>query len=196
MTEIPEDLTTGRILIVEDSKSCQLILKTLLESNGYQVTVAGCCEEALSHCSETPPDVALVDYNLPSGNGDEVCKQMRDAGFVDVPIIITTGNQESDLKTRLVGIGATGFLQKPLDTGQVLIEVKTALKIRFLQQMVEKEKESLRNLEEKMSIISYAIHSEQEVDMVNLVDEIFHDSAEIADDQLIAILSLDEDTHF
>lgn len=80
-----------RILVVDDDRSIIKMIKDFLEMEEYHVDTALNGEDALRK-AETHPDLIILDINLPSMNGIEVCKKIRD--FVDCPILFLTARIE------------------------------------------------------------------------------------------------------
>lgn len=78
------------LLIVEDNHSLRQMLTWEFEDLGYEVTSVDCCSAALVAASESPVDLALLDYNLPDGCGTELVAQLRDI-HPEVQIVICSG---------------------------------------------------------------------------------------------------------
>jgi two-component system, OmpR family, alkaline phosphatase synthesis response regulator PhoP len=116
-----------RALVVEDEPSLQLTLRDRLESEGYDVTVAGDGEEALALCSRLPFDVLLLDIALPGRDGLEVCRDLRARGTT-VPILMLTAR--SQLVDRVVGLklGADDYLTKPFEMAELLARIEALLR--------------------------------------------------------------------
>jgi DNA-binding response OmpR family regulator len=113
--------------VVEDEPSLQLTLRDRLESEGYDVTVAGDGEEALALCSRLPFDVLLLDIALPGRDGLEVCRDLRARGTT-VPILMLTAR--SQLVDRVVGLklGADDYLTKPFEMAELLARIEALLR--------------------------------------------------------------------
>ena len=82
-----------RILLVDDEESIQLLYREEFEDEGYLVDSASNGVEALAKFSENPPDLVILDINMPGMNGIEVLRQMKEAR-TDVPIILSSAYQE------------------------------------------------------------------------------------------------------
>lgn len=89
-----------RILVVDDDRSIVKMIKDFLEMEEYHVDTALNGEDALRK-AETHPDLIILDINLPSINGIEVCKKIRD--FVDCPILFLTARIEEQDKIKVSG---------------------------------------------------------------------------------------------
>lgn len=109
------------VLVVEDNKTEQLMLKEALEEKGYSVATAEDGEEALRMVAESMPQLILLDVVLPKINGFEVCRQLKAAADTqEIKIVLVTSKtQESD---RYWGMkqGADAYLPKPFKEAELL----------------------------------------------------------------------------
>jgi CheY-like chemotaxis protein/two-component sensor histidine kinase len=107
-----------RILVVEDDAFSRYGLKSLLESEGYEVTEAGALAEAEASALRLPPDVMILDITLPDGDGAEWLQLVakRD-GKVSFPVIVLTGITADEDTRRIERAGVFAILQKPVNVG-------------------------------------------------------------------------------
>nr|WP_320012922.1 response regulator [uncultured Desulfobulbus sp.] len=82
-----------RILLVDDEESIQLLYREEFEDEGYIVDSAYNGQEALGQFAENPPDIVVLDINMPEMNGIEVLRQMKEIKG-DIPIILSSAYQE------------------------------------------------------------------------------------------------------
>lgn len=82
-----------RILLVDDEESIQLLYREEFEEEGYVVDSARNGVEALAKFRENPPDLVLLDINMPGMNGIEVLRQMKEAQ-ANLPVILNSAYQE------------------------------------------------------------------------------------------------------
>jgi DNA-binding response OmpR family regulator len=82
-----------RILLVDDEESIQLLYREEFEDEGYMVDSARNGVEALAKFRENPPDLVLLDINMPGMNGIEVLRQMKELR-PSLPIILNSAYQE------------------------------------------------------------------------------------------------------
>ena len=124
---------SAAVLIVEDEARSRRLLRDLLDAQDYRVREATDGEEALQALARDPPDVVLLDVMLPKLDGFAVCRRLRDdARFGHIPVLMVTAlNDRAD---RLKGIeaGATDFISKPVDTDELLLRVRNAVRTRQL----------------------------------------------------------------
>lgn len=107
-----------RVLVVEDSPTNQLLARGLLEEAGYDVTVIGNGEDAVSVAGQESFDLILMDILLPGIDGCEATRQIRSqqAGSkASVPILAMTGEVDPDDSNRCIDAGMNACLGKPLE---------------------------------------------------------------------------------
>jgi two-component system chemotaxis response regulator CheY len=108
-----------RALVIDDSRATRAIIKKILTANGFEVMEAGDGLEALDIISriESPPDVALVDWNMPRMNGLEFLgvARSREALAAMKILMVTTESEERQVRAAL-DAGADEYLMKPFTT--------------------------------------------------------------------------------
>ena len=92
----PEQAIVGaqniRILFVDDSRTVRASFRKLLNQHGYDVETAASAAEAMAKAKQHPFDIAIVDYFMPGGNGDVLCRQLRDHPLTaDITVALITG---------------------------------------------------------------------------------------------------------
>ncbi|MBU2574448.1 MAG: response regulator [Elusimicrobia bacterium] len=121
--------TAGKkILIVEDSKTMSVVLKEVLESEGYTVSLAGDGVTGIALARREMPDLLLLDLLLPKLNGYEVCNTLKrdnSTRHIQVLVISTMSSPESMEKAKLCG--AKNFMKKPYNLEDLLREIKKLL---------------------------------------------------------------------
>ncbi len=111
----------NKILIIDDSVDIQILLRTFLESNGYQIDCASDGAEALHLLNEatTLPDLILIDYQMPNMNGLEFLEQtVNNFRLKKIPTLLMSGEDitfDSKKMTNVINI-----LKKPLSTSTLL----------------------------------------------------------------------------
>jgi DNA-binding response OmpR family regulator len=110
-----------RILIVEDEPSIIVSLEFLLRESGHEVMVARDGAEALRLAGSVRPDLVVLDVMLPSVNGFEVCRRLRDnAATRDIRILMLTARgRESEAATGKAA-GADAYMSKPFATKELV----------------------------------------------------------------------------
>jgi diguanylate cyclase (GGDEF)-like protein/PAS domain S-box-containing protein len=131
-----------RILFVDDSQSVRLAYRQLLERNGFNVSVASTLREAVEMSSNGTFDLVIVDYFLPDGNGDELCRRL--SGKPGAPsLAIITGTYREDVIKRCLDAGATECMFKNEAKELFLARVRTMARQIQMQKSVESERQRL-----------------------------------------------------
>ena len=117
----------ARILIAEDETDMAMGLRDNLQFEGYEVFVAADGEAALKLATEKSPDLVLLDIMMPKLDGLEVCKRIRQAGFMIPILMLTAKSQEIDI-VRGLEMGADDYVTKPFSMRELLARIKAALR--------------------------------------------------------------------
>ena len=116
------------IMIVEDDGDNRLMLKTLLEMRGYRISEARDGQEALIVAKDEPPDLILLDLQLPRLNGFAVTRLLRhDKGLRDVPIVIVSAHDPAKHRTLALAAGCSDYLHKPFGSHHLEEILRTLL---------------------------------------------------------------------
>ncbi len=115
-----------RILIVEDEINIATPVKTYLERAGFDVAHALTGSAALQMLMETPPNLVVLDLNLPDIDGLEVCRRIR--ALSQVPIIMVTARDDDIDKIVGLEVGADDYLTKPFNVRELVARVKAILR--------------------------------------------------------------------
>jgi len=116
------------ILYVEDNPANRMLVKRVLEAEGFCVIEAVDGPSGLEIAAQTQPDLILLDINLPEIDGYELAKRFRDTpGLQQVPILAVTANVMKGDRERTLAAGCDGYIQKPIDIDRLPEQVKTAL---------------------------------------------------------------------
>lgn len=122
----------GMVLIVEDETGFREMLKACLEDSGYDVIAAEDGHHAVSAVKSTPPDLILLDVNMPGIDGFETCRRIRALeGGSDLPIIFTTARTSIEDVINGFDAGAVDYVTKPFNPQELLARVKTHLELKF-----------------------------------------------------------------
>lgn len=122
-----------RILIVDDNPSVASLLRHALLAEGCAVEVADDGLQALDCVAARPPDLILLDLDLPSLAGDEVCRRLKNDPATNlIPIVMVTGQGDGDTKMAAWEYGADDFLTKPLRLAEVTSRCRSLLRIKRL----------------------------------------------------------------
>ena len=121
----------AKILVIEDDLAFRDLLRLHLRQGGHAVQTAEDPEEGLRSLLETPPDLILLDLDLPYLSGFEVLEALRaDPASQRIPVIVVTGHAEDEVHERCRTIGIEGFLTKPFKSEHLLQGIARALASR------------------------------------------------------------------
>jgi len=118
---------------VEDDPAVAQLSEQLLVNEGHQVRWCTNGVEALRSVADRPPDLILLDLDIPEPNGFEVCEQIKsDPKTQFIPVVIVTGEMGSKIKVRTWRLGADEFLSKPFIAEELLARVRSLLRVKHL----------------------------------------------------------------
>jgi CheY-like chemotaxis protein len=113
-----------KILAVDDSETILMVEKTILGST-FDIVTAASGEESLGRARLEPPDLVLMDFEMPGINGAEACRRLRaDPTMRGTPIILVTSHSEADCLEGAFLSGCTDFVIKPIDGDELLLKVR------------------------------------------------------------------------
>lgn len=119
-------MNPASILVVDDEPQIRRVLRSTLSTHGYEIAEAKTGEEALEWMRKEPPDLVLLDMNMPGMGGVEACREIRRAS--DAPIImLTVRNAERD-KVAALDAGADDYVVKPFGIEELLARIRAALR--------------------------------------------------------------------
>ncbi|MCP4687640.1 MAG: response regulator [Desulfobacterales bacterium] len=119
------------ILIVDDDKKNIKLLKGMLSLEKYRLFEATGGEEALETALEISPDLILLDVMMPGIDGFEVCRILKqDEKTRAIPVVMVTALKEREKRIKAMEAGADDFLSKPVDSAELLIRVKSLLRLK------------------------------------------------------------------
>jgi diguanylate cyclase (GGDEF)-like protein len=118
------------VLLADTDDSHAALVRYALEQDGFRVTVAAKGAIALESFLTTPPDVVLLDVDLPDMDGIEVCKTMRARESKrETPILIITNHDAENLVGNAFDAGATDFIVKPLEPTLMAYRIRHVLRM-------------------------------------------------------------------
>jgi len=120
----------ARILVVDDNALESSALRDLLSQEGYDVAVAADATEGYAAAIDIPPDLILLDVQLPDVNGTDLIRIIKNReDLKDIPIIMITGKaKRAEDKARGLQAGADDYLLKPFETSVLMQRIQWHLK--------------------------------------------------------------------
>jgi DNA-binding response OmpR family regulator len=118
-----------KILAVDDESDVLLIIKTALQSEGFEVLTSPDGPDALKTAREEKPDLILLDVMMPGMDGFEVLKKIREDDVIyNTPVIMITGLSERERKRSAIESGTKYYIVKPFEFQDLIAKVHSALK--------------------------------------------------------------------
>jgi len=118
------------ILVVDDSKTIQVVLTSMLTQHGYETLSAYDGDQALELTREQKPALVLMDVVMPGMNGFQATREIRrdaDPSVSSIPVIIMSGNAQPTEEFWSVKIKANGFIPKPFSNEELLSRIENLL---------------------------------------------------------------------
>ena len=131
-----ERLNNALILVVDDIELNQKMLTHSLLGHGYgKVVIAGDGSQALQMTHELKPDLVILDLMMPVMDGYAYCQAIRqDKAFDNMPILVQTALEDMDKKLRAFELGASDYICKPVDPGELIARTEVHLSQKFLME--------------------------------------------------------------
>ena len=134
----------ANIMIVDDNPANLRLLEDMLRQRGHEVHAFPLGRLALAAASRNPPDLILLDINMPEMNGYEVCERLKSSGEVSaVPVIFLSALNETRDKMMAFRYGAVDYISKPFQFEEVHARVETHLELYNLQRALRAQNENL-----------------------------------------------------
>ena len=136
----PEIPNPNRVLVIDDSDPIHKLVVARLKPEGLEVTGERDGQAGIDRAIADPPDLILLDVDMPDLDGFEVCKKLKEHPSTrDVPIIFLTGTTSTDSKVRGLDLGAVDYVTKPFDQVELRARVRAALRTKRLQDILEQQ---------------------------------------------------------
>jgi len=140
-------MSSPTVLIADDSLVIRAVVRDGLENEGYRVVEAVDGLAAVELCREDPPDVVLLDIEMPGLDGYQVLTELKgDAELKDIPVVfLTSRDTMNDVVAGLRG-GAHDYLRKPFEGAELLARVAAASHVKALQDQLQQRNAALERL--------------------------------------------------
>ncbi len=128
-------LSRGNIMIVDDNPANLKLLEDLLRQQGYEARLFPLGRLALAAADKEPPDLILLDINMPEMNGYEVCERLKsNVRLSGIPVVFISALNATEDTVRGFRIGGADYISKPFQLEEVQARLETHLKLRRTQQ--------------------------------------------------------------
>jgi two-component system, OmpR family, alkaline phosphatase synthesis response regulator PhoP len=143
------EAATAKILIADDNQQNVELLEAYLTEVDCHIQTAADGEQTLERVRKDAPDLILLDIMMPKISGFEVCRKLKnDESTRDIQILMITAlNQVGDIE-RAVQAGTDDFLIKPVNKLELILRVKSLLRVRRLQNELDRVLEYLNEVEQ------------------------------------------------
>lgn len=156
------------ILVVDDTPANLQVLFQMLKSKGYRARPVPSGTLALRAVEHEPPDLILMDINMPVLDGISTCRRLKENElYRDIPVIFVSARNDTFDKIKAFNAGGVDYVTKPFDSEEVITRVETHLKIRSLQQQLQDRNRQLQE--------NYSQLQELEELRDGLVNMVIHD---------------------
>jgi CheY-like chemotaxis protein len=116
------------ILIIEDNERNLKLVRDVLQYNGFRTVEARTAEDGLVLANARPPDLVLLDLQLPGLDGMEAFRQLRGSPpTADIPVVAVTAFAMKDDRERVLRAGFDGYLEKPISVRELAGQVRAFL---------------------------------------------------------------------
>ncbi|MEA3545479.1 MAG: response regulator [Thermodesulfobacteriota bacterium] len=130
----------SQLLFVDDEPALLTSIKRLLHgvSDNWEIHFATSVEQALDIINRIVIDIIITDMNMPAKTGFDLLMMLREQKQTrDLPVLIMTGNTETELKTEALELGATDLLMKPISKAHLLSRIRNMLKLKSYQDEIK-----------------------------------------------------------
>ena len=143
-------------MVVDDTPANLKLLQEMLQAKGYRVLAFPGGKIALSAAAKSPPDLILLDINMPEMDGFEVCRRLKaDKALKEIPVIFLSALTDTTDKVKAFSVGGVDYVSKPFHFEEVNARVEIHMRLHKLQVELEKHNDHLESLvKEKVREIS------------------------------------------
>ncbi len=148
------NISRGSLLIVDDTPNNLRLLSSMLAQHGYEVRSAISGANALMTISVAPPDLILLNINMPVTDGYEVCKRLKaDPATCEIPIIFLSALDDLSDKVMAFEVGGVDYISKPFHIEEVVARVESQLELRRMRLELQQAKaEALSALQQEKEL--------------------------------------------
>jgi adenylate cyclase len=127
-----------RVLVVDDDPDMAGFLVRLLVQQGLQADIAGDGAEALAKIAASPPDLVLLDVQMPGASGFDICRRLKASEATALlPVVLVTALEDHDSRVLGIEAGADDFLSKPVRREELVARVNTLRRLHETRKELE-----------------------------------------------------------
>lgn len=172
-----KEQATGDILVVDDNPDNLRVLSMMLTENDYKVRPAPSGALALRSAGSRPPDLILLDINMPEMNGYEVCRRLKEnPATAHVPVIFISALDDTADKVKAFKAGGVDYINKPFHLQEVLARVQVHISLRKMQRRLSERNQHLQEIIGKLEATQQElVETRKMASLGNLVTGIAHE---------------------
>ena len=167
MNDLPSGIEargSSRIMIIDDTPANLTLLKEMLHMNGKEVVAFPSGAMALKAAEKNPPDVILLDINMPEMDGYQVCGHLKqNPRLKDIPVIFLSALDSTRDKVKAFQAGAADYIAKPFKFREVQHCVDTQLKLSAMQRKLAEIHSPLQAIAAQLKLAVDGINGGKEV---------------------------------
>ena len=149
MSEAPSE--EPRLLLVDDNPINLNVLCELLETRGYNISIALGGRQALEIAAQSPPDLVLLDVMMPEIDGYEVCRRLKaEQATRDIPVVFITAKDLEEGVVQGFEAGGVDYITKPFHEREVIARVETHLRVNQLSRQLARQNVLLQDKIEEL----------------------------------------------
>lgn len=136
---------TAHLLVADDNPSNISLLMRYLQTESYRITTASNGTETLEKLRAEPPDLLLLDVNMPEMDGFQVLEKMRaDPALQHIPVIIVTAARLDPVDMQYaLNMGAEDYITKPFDRRELMARIRTRLRVKQAEDILRRRSQYL-----------------------------------------------------
>lgn len=139
-----------RILIAEDNRDSRELVSDILTSLGHTPVLAHDGRVALEKILADPPDLVILDVNMPEMDGFEVCAAIKEnPGTAQIPVLMLTAQVDVESRVKGLGLGADDYLAKPFHPRELIARIETRLRAKKDADHLRAQREQIRRAFER-----------------------------------------------
>lgn len=178
---VPDDAPAHqpRLLVIDDEVTSAQALQLYLTRHGYEVNLAYNAEQAVQSIIAQPPDLLIIDLNLPDVSGLQLTYQLRQDPHLNyLPVIMITAQDEERKRLQSMVSGADDYLPKPVNELDLLVRVQALLRTKaHLDRLMLQKRTLVNTLEKRNRELEAALAAVAEADMLkkNILNAVSHE---------------------
>ena len=131
-------------MFVDDDPQILRFYEEAVADEDYRIAITGTAEKAARMVRENPPQVIILDLDMPGMGGVEFCRLLKAGKEThSIPVAVVTGHGERDARLAALGAGADEFITKPITAGELRLRIRNMLKLKAYTDRLSQEQEIL-----------------------------------------------------